>query len=1626
LELFFQNFIDMKKYFTPLVVTVCLLFSIKMASAQYCIPNPTDGAQYDTYIDSVSLGSLNFQDTFSPTDTSYSDNTMQYKGQALLSRGASFNLTVKGSPYYSKMHYIAWIDYNNDYDFYDTNEKLGEFVTTSANQVFVIPFTVPSNTGILVTRLRVRCVWDVTNPDPCTDYVFGETEDYTVSITDYLQVPTGINGGALGDVAFFNYNTDNDYDLLLHDDMSSTDPLRFYYNQGGGLIPWDYINGDLPEINNDNLSFNLCDLNNDNNLDAIFTYRYNSDYGRTVHYEKQVNQLSLVNSGFANLKRGSSASADLNNDGRQDVIICGQDDDDVPHTYIYMNSPDGFVMVNDELPGVYGQIIVADYDNDMDIDIFLLGNDKYGNSNADIYRNDNNWKFTNILVNLKKVGWLDKSQFGDFNNDGLLDIVIGDIDETLIYRNNGDDTFSEIYMEIEDWLYDACHWCDMDNDGIMELISQDYYGVIIYKYNGVDSFLIDQKLFVKGENIDIADFDKDNKQDIIVDGYPEISILLNQTSVANSLPSPPTTLNSSVGDLGYYSVTLSWNPGQDDSTPAEGLTYNLRVGTTSGGNDIVSSMTTPADFSLLKPGMGNVYSNTSWYLKNLSPGTYYWSVQSVDNSQLASTFSATQQFEISAPLTESVFNVEGTITSAGAGADFDGDSDIDLIIRDSLLSIHEQISPYNYIYHIVDTRCTPIKITDLNNDNLLDIIALHNRIIPDETYDSLVIYINKGNFKFEQINLDTLSVKTAAPADFDNDGDIDILVNDEGYYMFESVDSLQYNRIKLPFSEILYHSSVSAIDIDRDNDMDFIISGADQNYGGNGYTYTYTNSGEMEFALSQALNPGLGPSRFMVTSSSFIIIPPDIVWNDYNFDGYPDLLITGRDSYENSNNLIYLNDGTGKLGLTTISPRPTNKFSSSWIDFNTDGYLDLIIPKIGFSIEDIIYLNDKNNSYTAFPNNLDSLTSAMYINAIDVDNDYDKDLVYTIKIPTMLNYTSETKIHTNNYNFTNYPPDPPLSITHEIDSFTVILGWDEGVDDLTNGEGMTYNIWVGTEADNPNIISPMSDLQTGYRFVEDIGNVGTNTSWILENLPLGTYYWSVQAIDNTLQGSDWATVRSFEISALTADFSNDTVCLGFETQFTDESVSTDIFDSWFWDFGDGNTSSSQHPAYRFTQSGDNPVKLAVHSGTSIDSITKNVFVKAIPNVDFINNIACDGELTSFTNSTSVNGLSISEWYWDFGDGTGSTFQNPGTHGYLNPNTYNTTLIAVADNGCSDTIEKSVIVGAIPTAAITSSGNPIFCSGDSVVLSVGSDQDYSYQWMLNNTPITNADSNDFTAKLTGNYSVEVINSKGGCITISSQLPVTKQEKPAIPVIVTANYQPEECPGESPVVLSVDQQVAEYSYQWMRNGTPISYATTGSYQGLLPEGDYTVVVDQAGCLTESDVTTLVYDDAPTKPLIYATGPTVWYLVCSNDSADHLYKWYYNGTLIPRAEKYIYVANQRLGKYNVSVGNANGCFTMSDTLRIPTGIIGIEDIDPFAGLIIYPNPTSGIFTIEMDNELFGELIIAIFDQNGKEIRIIKSEKTTGNFSEQVNLSSYTKGLYYISLEINGQVSNKKIIIE
>ncbi|MFC1787380.1 PKD domain-containing protein, partial [Halobacteriota archaeon] len=150
--------------------------------------------------------------------------------------------------------------------------------------------------------------------------------------------------------------------------------------------------------------------------------------------------------------------------------------------------------------------------------------------------------------------------------------------------------------------------------------------------------------------------------------------------------------------------------------------------------------------------------------------------------------------------------------------------------------------------------------------------------------------------------------------------------------------------------------------------------------------------------------------------------------------------------------------------------------------------------------------------------------------------------------------------------------------------------------------------------------------------------------------------------------------------------------------FTDASTSYDGIISWFWEFGDGTNSTEQSPTHDYAQEGVYTVSLTVtEADTDSDVETKLGYITVLntdPIAEFsaIPQIGFKPLTVNFTDlSSSYDG--IISWFWEFGDGTNSTEQNP-THIYLQDGVYNVSLTVTEADSDSDTETKIgyIIVG----------------------------------------------------------------------------------------------------------------------------------------------------------------------------------------------------------------------------------------------------------------------------------------------------------------------------------------------
>ena len=128
-----------------------------------------------------------------------------------------------------------------------------------------------------------------------------------------------------------------------------------------------------------------------------------------------------------------------------------------------------------------------DYDNDGWMDIFLLSGTRLTgdppSATNRLYQNNRDGTFTDVTekAGLTQTGWAGGVCMGDYNNDGFEDIFCTSFGQNHLYRNNGDGTFTDVTKSAGLWNEQArwgagCSFLDYNRDGNLDLFVSNYLG----------------------------------------------------------------------------------------------------------------------------------------------------------------------------------------------------------------------------------------------------------------------------------------------------------------------------------------------------------------------------------------------------------------------------------------------------------------------------------------------------------------------------------------------------------------------------------------------------------------------------------------------------------------------------------------------------------------------------------------------------------------------------------------------------------------------------------------------------------------------------------------------------------------------------------------------------------------------------------------------------------------------------------------------------------------------------------------------------------------------------------------------------------------------------------------------
>ncbi len=545
-----------------------------------------------------------------------------------------------------------WDAGSNQWNDGDKNGRLS-VVNTSNSSTLTI-----TNANIAVDNdNKFLCEVKNLNGYPADGYwINTDTVTLTVQPPGQFTEQTSITliGVSSSSAAWGDYDNDGDLDILLTGNTENESVSKIYRNEGNNSFA-EQTSITLVGVSSSSAAWG--DYDNDGDLDIhLGTRIYRNNGGNTF-----TDQISLIG-----VSTGSAAWGDYDNDGDLDIVLTGGTVD-APFTKIYSNEGNNTFteQTSIHILGVTSSSVAwGDYDNDGNLDILLTGHYRqsfYLVDIAKVYRNNGNNTFSGQNLNLIGV-YGGSGDWGDYDNDGDLDILLTGAGNFKIYRNDGNNQFTLISIPLF-FGESSAAWGDYDNDGDLDIVLTGWESEIIskiYRNDGNNTFTEQTSISLTGVRSGSAvwgDYDNDGDLDILLTGYSgngRVSkIYRNNNTAPNTLPSAPSNLNAVVNG---NDVTFSWNKSTDNETPQNGLKYNLVIGTSPGGVNILSPMSDRNTGYRRVINLGNTNHDTSWTIKGLPKGQYYWSVQAVDNCFAGSQFAPEQFIDVPLPVELTSFN----------------------------------------------------------------------------------------------------------------------------------------------------------------------------------------------------------------------------------------------------------------------------------------------------------------------------------------------------------------------------------------------------------------------------------------------------------------------------------------------------------------------------------------------------------------------------------------------------------------------------------------------------------------------------------------------------------------------------------------------------------------------------------------------------------------------------------------------------------------------------------------------------------------------------------------------------------------------------------------------------------
>lgn len=333
-------------------------------------------------------------------------------------------------------------------------------VPRAASSVYAEDLDLDGDKDIIVGH---NTLWEYTNPS-ISILTNDGNGNFTISDTSIVFC------GDQKDIFAKRFNNDDYPDLItLMADFSTGDAeryIRIFYNEYGIFESFS----DYSLLYSEPVYLKTYgDIDDDDDLDIIIASNLGQRWGwMSNDGNGEFSEPSYIN---VNFHPGGLACGDLNNDGRDDIVVCGTN----LEVYLSMQSGFEYVLIEEGI-NYANEVKIADIDNDGNNDLIVS---EYGSPVSphylDIFYNDGNCNF-NLGYHEEISSGISDMKLTDLNNDNSKDIVYSKYGNYIYIRLNENGTFAEEQSFVTNpnapyFSIRSCYSTDIDGNGWNDIIT---------------------------------------------------------------------------------------------------------------------------------------------------------------------------------------------------------------------------------------------------------------------------------------------------------------------------------------------------------------------------------------------------------------------------------------------------------------------------------------------------------------------------------------------------------------------------------------------------------------------------------------------------------------------------------------------------------------------------------------------------------------------------------------------------------------------------------------------------------------------------------------------------------------------------------------------------------------------------------------------------------------------------------------------------------------------------------------------------------------------------------------------------------------------------------------------------